>query len=232
MKASSLLFFGILFPFFGLTQETVNSISLIGGGEYHDEETTSWNIELNYNRQIGSSKFFAEFGLNYSIQEYTRDQRFPLYGECGPYQSLSLGAISIPYNGYYQSSMSHYEQIQSIRLQAGVNYRIIETEQFQLSGGVNFVNQFVTKVYDHGQYVYFSEVCADSLPTWRGTYSSDRGRNIDYDKLSILLQPHIDASIALSPKWSLTSRLSYYWRVLPRVQHSRVQLNVGVKYSW
>ena len=219
-------------PLIGLSQQEKNSISFIGGGEYQNAETTAWNIELNYSRQINSSRFYAEFGLNFSILEYTRDDKVQLYDDCGPFPTVALGSIPNAVNGYYHSSISQYHQIQSFRLQAGVNYHIIEKSTFTLSGGLNFVNQLVTRTYDHGQYVRRPDECADSIPTYTGTYSTRSGHNINYDKFSALIQPHVDFSVQLSPKISFTSRIAYYWQVAPRIRHSRAQLNVGLKYSW
>lgn len=221
-----------LVPIIGQSQTTKNTISLIGGAEYQDTETTGWNIEFNYERSIKSSRFYSEFGLNYSILEYNKMQKTNLEGVCGPYFSLSSAGIQFsPESGYYHRSEIKYSSQRAFRIQAGVNYHIIENSKLTISGGLNFVNQVITKTYQHGEYVIYPKDCADSLPILRGNISRSSGGIGSYD-LSMQLQPHMDFSVHFSPKFSFTSRLAYYWHVMPTPRDSRFQLNVGLQYKW
>ena len=100
-----------------------------------------------------------------------------------------------------------------------------------LSAGLNFVYQVIAKTYQHGEYILFPADCADSLPILRGNISGSSGGIGSLD-LSMQLQPHIDFSVHFSPNVSFTSRLAYYWHVMPTPRNSRFQLNVGLQYKW
>lgn len=224
------LIFTLLFivPFIGHTQSSNNTISLLSGVEYQDETRTGWNAEVHFNRQINASKFYTEFGINYSSLEYNRGYRIEFTDGCG--SSTPIGVFPQPINGYHYTSVIQYQKQQSIRLQAGINYHILEKSKFTVSGGVNFLNQMVVRSYQHGQY-NLRAICEDSLPNIRGTFANNYSIYIR-DQLTFLAQPHLDVAVQLSPKIYFRSRFSYYWRLLPQVRHAQFQANVGLSYQW
>ena len=178
MRTLTFCFIISLVPIIGQSQTTKNTISLIGGAEYQNSETTGWNVEFNYKRPIKSSRFYSEFGLNYSILEYNKMQKTNLEGVCLPYFSLSSAGIQFsPESGYYHHSEIKYSSQRAFRIQAGINYHIIENSKLTLSGGLNFVNQVIAKTYQHGEYILFPADCADSLPILRGNISGSSGGN-------------------------------------------------------
>ena len=224
-----LLIFTLLFivPFIGHTQSSKNTISLLSGAEYQDKRRTGWNAEVHFNRQINASKFYTEFGINYSSLEYNKGYRAQFSNLCGyPYPNGAFVATD-----YYSSTVIQYQKQQSFRLQTGINYHILEKSKFTLSGGVNFINQMTFSSYQHGHYNLHSVNCEDSIPMAQSTFANNSSSYIR-DQLTFLVQPHLDVAVQLSPKIYFRSRFSYYWRLLPQVRHAQFQANVGLSYQW
>ncbi|MCJ8292671.1 MAG: hypothetical protein HRT58_22480 [Crocinitomicaceae bacterium] len=225
-----LLFFAIL-PFFSFSQNLTNAMSISGGAEYHDANTHAWNTQLTYNRRFQkSSRFWSEFGLNYSILEYKGDSGIKL-DTTPPYPSPSLVGIATP-DGYVRIHSSHYARTSALRMNIGINYTIIDKEKFRVSTGLNVLNQLLLREREHGQRIWVPGYVEDSLDVIYSQYSSEETLTNTSEAVTILLQPHVDVAVSITDKLWFTSRIAYYWEVLPYLMHSRAQLNLGLRFEW
>ena len=226
MKIALLLF--TIFPFLSSAQNLANAISVSVGAEYHNLNTHAWDAEVTYNRRFGkSNRFWSEFGVNYSILEYKGDSGITLDTNNN---QPAFGSIYYP--SYIRREAIHYSRTSALRLQAGINYTLIDEEKFRLSTGLNFVNQLLMRQREHGQRVYIPTEGADTLSVVYYNYFSEQNFASTANAITVILQPHVDVAIQLTDKLWFTSRIAYYWKVLPTVRHSRAQLNLGVRYEW
>ncbi|MCJ8292672.1 MAG: hypothetical protein HRT58_22485 [Crocinitomicaceae bacterium] len=224
---STLLFFAI-FPFLSFSQNLTNAISISGGAEYHDANTHAWNTQLTYNRRFQKpSRFWSELGLNYSILEYKGDSGIKL--DTTP-PNLAMGTISS--NGYSSRQSVYYSKTSAFRISFGINYNLIDKEKFRLSTGLNVVNQLMLRQMEHVQFVLFPTFEGDTLDVIYSSYHSRRTFKTASNAITILLQPHVDMAVSITDKLWFTSRIAYYWQVVPTLRHSRAQLNLGVRFEW
>ena len=227
MKA--LLVLLMISPAFCFAQILSNAVSISGGAEYHDSKTHAWDIDVAYHRQFHkSTRFWSEFGLNYSILEYKGDSGIKL--DTDPNSQIALGLVYYP--GYIKRESIHYSKTSALRIQAGVNYTILGTEKIKLSAGLNIVNQLMLRQREHGQNVFVPYNTFDTLEMIDIHYYSEQNLSTAKNAITIHFQPHLDMSLRISDKLWFTSRLAYYWRVLPNLEHSRAQLNLGLRFEW
>ena len=219
-----------LLPSLAFSQHANNAFSIMGGGEYQDAHTHAWDIEFNYNRRLlPAPKWSAELGLNYSILEYKGNSERVLDHS---FDHQLFGPNGGPYHILKQSA--HYSKTTAVRVQIGLNYRIFDKANWNLSAGLHFVNEIQLYTYEHGQQVLVPlPAYADTLEVLDTHYSKERhpfrtGENA----ITIQLQPHLDLSTKLTTHLWFTSRAGYYARLGSTLKHSRAQLLVGLRYEW
>ncbi len=210
------------------SQEGKHLLSVMGGGEYQQAKKHAWNVELNYRHPFHNSpKWSTELGINFSILEYKGGSSITLDTN---FSFQTYGQVIYP--GYVQRQQAHYSKTSALRIQAGLNYRLFETEKYHFSTGINFLNQVLIKHFEHGQRVLVPAEYGDTLSVIDYHYTSTSNMNNTNNPIVIQIQPHIDLAIKLRPRIWFTTRLAYYSQVLPRIEHSRVQLNVGVCFGF
>jgi len=207
-----------------------NSLTLLGGGEFHDTKTVGWDVELHFNRQFANAlRWSSEFGVNFSSSAYTSKLQdvIPSSEPIAP----SSGVVIDP--GYHEDVYVQSSKSKCIRLQAGANYTLVSKEKLRFSVGLNVVNELRCSYRENGQRILTPVFgYGDTLEVVNTHYSLESDLKDRDNVLRFQLQPHLDLAIRLSETFWFKSRLAYYAGFLPTIESGMLQLNLGLVFQW
>lgn len=235
MIRATLIFFAAIFAMTTSAQTT--TLAIRGGAEQHSSDfstflssdKTAWNIGVEYARPLyGSKRWSSEFGAFFGILEFNGQGRRIEDVDTMP-KLMTYGQVYPP--GYTIYEIYDYSKTTFLRFQAGVNYTIIDSKKLRFSAGINAANGVVLRYWGRIKGVMIPTIEHPELPV---IYYNSNDYNYTPQKITLMLQPHVDVAWQLSDRISAGLRLAYYHHFFftESTYKGIMQLNAGVAYSF